>query len=85
MGGVALATTLSEVCDQVKEGLTRCVPACRPVQEADGSLRLRRVNDTKRAQMLHGLSRCVCGARRRAGALEPQSPHRFRVLSTASR
>jgi hypothetical protein len=25
-GVVALATTLSEVCDQVKEGLTRCVP-----------------------------------------------------------
>jgi len=27
--------------------------------EADGSLRLRRVNDTKRAQMLHGLSRTL--------------------------
>lgn len=44
-------------------GLTLLRPPSPP-QEADGSLRLRKVNDTKRAQMLHGLSRCVA---RRAG------------------
>jgi hypothetical protein len=41
-------------------------PAFPAPQEEDGSLRLRKVNDTKRAQMLHGLSRCVVAARRGA-------------------
>lgn len=35
---------------------------CCQLQEADGSLRFRRADDSKQAVQLHGLSRCVPAA-----------------------
>jgi ribosomal protein L6P/L9E len=62
-GRVACACRKSRLWAVLRLTLSPAFPA---PQEEDGSLRLRKVNDTKRAQMLHGLSRCVVAARRGA-------------------